>query len=140
MYNKNDPILHSKYSLVLIVVLCLGVPLTIADAESEFCEVWKSYIAMDGLTVRLNSLVITEKVGSYEYTISYTLENNNVDKKILEGSFKMYYAEETDGVPQYGFFNDLFPGDTITRSYTFEELKNKPFGILEYHHNHFFSP
>jgi len=31
-------------------------------------------------------------------------------------------------------------GDTITRSYTFEELKSKPLGMLEYHHDNFSSP
>ena len=88
---------------------------------------------------QLNELTVTEKVGSYEYYINYTLVNNTTDQEIDEGSFKMYYQNESGGKPQYGFFNSLFPSDSITRSYTFEELKSKPFGKLSYHHDHFFS-
>ena len=106
----------------------------------DWCEIGVPYRAVDGLTVTLNSFTIVEKIGSYQFIITYTLENENMDIKISEGSFKMYYRDSTGGLPQYGFFGDLFPGDTITRSYTFEELKSKPFDVLEYHHDNFFSP
>jgi len=51
----------------------------------------------------------------------------------------MYYAGTIGGLPQYGFFGTLFPGDIINRSYIFEELKSEPFDVLEYHHDNFFS-
>jgi len=104
-----------------------------------FCKIGVPYIADDGLTVTLNSLIITEKTGSYRYTINYTL-TNNTDKAIEEGTFKMYYKDSNGGLPQYGFFGKLFPGDTKNRTYTFEELKSKPFDVLEYASNNFFSP
>jgi len=104
-----------------------------------FCQIGVSYIADDGLTVVLNSLIITEKIGSYQYTIDYTLTNNTPDKAIDEGAFKMYYKNESSGLPQYGFFGELFPGDTKNRTYTFEELKSKPFDVLEYSSDNFFS-
>ena len=114
---------------------------TITITETlTFCQIGVPYIADDGLTVVLNSLTITEKSGSYQYTINYTVTNNTADKAIDEGTFKMYYKNESGGLPQYGFFNKLFPGDTRNRTYTFEELKSKPFDVLEYSSDNFFSP
>jgi PKD repeat protein len=103
------------------------------------CQTGTAYLASDGLTVTLHSCVVVEKSGSYEYTIDYTLTNNTPDQAIDESSFKMYYKNETGGLPQYGFFGKLFPGDTLDRAYTFEELKTKPFDLLEYAHDNFFS-
>jgi len=103
------------------------------------CQTGTAYLASDGLTVTLHSCVVVEKSGSYEYSIDYTLRNNTSDQAIDEGTFKMYYANEAGGLQQYGFFGTLFPGDTIDRTYTFEELKTKPFDLLEYHDDHFFS-
>jgi len=51
----------------------------------------------------------------------------------------MYYKNETGGLPQYGFFGKLFPGDTLNRAYTFEELKAEPLDLLEYADDNFFS-
>lgn len=114
---------------------------TITITETlTFCQIGVPYIAADGLTVVLNSLTITEKSGSYQYSINYTLTNNTADKAIDEGTFKMYYKNESGGLPQYGFFDKLFPGDTRNRTYTFEELKSKPFDVLEYSSDNFFSP
>lgn len=104
-----------------------------------WCEIGLPYVAPDGLTVTLTSLTITEKIGSYQYTIWYTLKNEQPDRAIDEGTFKMYYESESGGLPQYGFFGILFPGDSLARTYTFEELKGKLFGILAYHHEQFFS-
>ncbi len=94
-----------------------------------------SYLDGNGLTVKLVDLNVVEKTGSYEYTISYILTNNQKDRSIDEGVFTMYYADGSGSVGQYGFFGTLFPGDSIARSYTFEELKSKPFGTLEYNGN-----
>ena len=123
---------------LLTTILAMSMVVSLAKA-SDWCEIGVPYRAVDGLTVTLNSCDMVEKTGSYEYTITYTLENENLDEKILEGAFKMYYRDTTGGLPQYGFFDYLFPSDTITRSYTFEELKSKPFDVLEYHHDNFFS-
>ena len=108
-------------------------------AYVDWCEIGVSYRAVDGLTVTLNSFTLVEKTGSYQYTIIYTLKNENLDLKIDEGFFKMYYRDSGGGLPQYGFFGELFPNDTVTKSYTFEELKSQPFDVLEYHHDNFFS-
>jgi hypothetical protein len=45
-----------------------------------------------------------------------------VDKKIDEGSFKLFFTDGSS-TPQYGSFGSFFPGDSRTRSYTWEYLK-----------------
>ncbi len=134
-----------SYNIELTVTDNLGavssVTKNIIVSEAiNFCQIGVPYIASDGLTVILNSLTIIEKSGSYQYSISYTLTNNTKDKAIDEGTFKMYYKNESGGLPQYGFFGKLFPGDTKNRTYTFEEVKSKPFSVLEYSSDNFFSP
>ena len=109
-----------------------------ASSSPEWCEIGVPYRAVNNLTVTLNIFTIVEKIGSYQYIITYTLENENMFS-IDEGSFKMYYEHSSGGLPQSGFFNTLFPGDIIIRSYTFEELKSAPFNVLEYHYDNFFS-
>ena len=139
--STNTIILWTMIFITAGILSCAGVTQTSSSltSDSEWCEIGVSYQAVDNLTVTLNSFTIVEKIGSYQYKIAYTLKNENLDEKILEGSFKMYYRDSAGGLPQYGFFNCLFPGDTITRGYTFEELKSKPFDVLEYHHDNFFS-
>ncbi len=97
-----------------------------------FTAIGEEVLAPDGLTVTVSSINITEKVGSYTYTVNYTLENKNISGSIDEGTFKMFYKDEIGGLSQYGFFGKLYPGDIKTKSYTFEEEKNKPFGVLSY--------
>jgi len=94
-----------------------------------------SYEAADGLTVTLETFEITERSGSFRYSIEYTLANNT-DDAIDEGSFKLYGDE---GLPQYGSFSEMFPGDEVSRSYTFEEVKDVTFRVLAYHHDQFFA-
>ena len=100
----------------------------------EFNKIEVPYTATDGLIVTLHNLEVIEKSGSYRYKIEYTLRNDT-DHAINEGTFKLYHAE--GGLAQYGFFGKLFPGDSLTRTYYFEEEKNVNFNILAYHHDQF---
>lgn len=111
-----------------------GLSQSIHVHQLDWKEVGESYEAADGLTVTLESFDVLEKTGSYQYKIEYTL-SNEIDSAIDEGSFKLYGDEN---LPQYGSFDKLFPGDSITRSYTFEEEKHISFDILAYHHDQFF--
>ncbi len=104
-----------------------------------YLEIGVPYKASDNMTVTLTSLNVIETDGSYQYKITYTLKNENPDTEIDEGQFKAYYADGSGGEPQYGFFNSLFYNQSITRSYTFEELKSKPFSSIAYGPDLFFS-
>jgi hypothetical protein len=81
-------------------------------------------LADDNLTITLISMTKTEKTGSFQLTINYKMLNGTSDKKIDEGSFKIFYTDGTSE-PQYGFFGTFFPGDSKERSYTWEFLKSK---------------
>ena len=81
-------------------------------------------LADDNLTVTISNMSVVEKVGSYQLTIVYKLQNATIDKKIDEGTFKIFFTDDTSE-PQYGFFGSFFPGDSKERSYTWEYLKSK---------------
>lgn len=102
----------------------------------EGLEVGSPYVGDDGLTVTLNSMVVTESTGSYRYAINYTLLNET-DVAIDEGSWKAYDFDAGNSLPQYGFFGRLFPGETLMRNYVFEEVKSVEFEVVAYHSDQF---
>jgi hypothetical protein len=81
-------------------------------------------IADNGLTVTMQSITLTEKVGSYQVAISYKQQNATADKVIDEGAFKVFF-DDGSSEPQYGSFGKFYPGDSRDRSYVWEYLKNK---------------
>lgn len=88
--------------------------------------------ASSGLTVTVDSAELIEKTGSFQLRIVYTQKNNTTDKKINEGSFRLFFTDGTSE-PQYGFFNSLFPSDVIAaRSYTWEWVKGKEPWLIEW--------
>ena len=95
------------------------------------CKIGEGYIEKDGLTITLNSYTITEYEGYYSYTINYTIKNEVENSKKLPGTFKLFFADGT-GENQYGSFNYLYYGDSITRTYTWKVLKTQTVLILEY--------
>lgn len=101
------------------------------EEQIEYLDINKEYTAKNGLTVKVTKIERIEDIGSIRYDISYVLKNQTEDKKIDEGAFKLHFA---DGTYQnhYGFFRSLFPGNSLTRTYTFEFLKGKTPTILEY--------
>lgn len=97
----------------------------------ELQKVGEKYTDENGLEVVLNSFTKTETEGYYEYTIDYTITNNVKDSKLMPGTFKLFYKDDT-GDPQYGMFNYLYYGDSETRTYTWKVLKNQEVLVLEY--------
>ena len=79
----------------------------------------------------MKSIVITEKAGSNLLTITYNQLNATADKKLDEGSFKLFFADGSSE-PQYGGFNFFFPNDTRDRSHTWEFLKTKEPLVIGY--------
>lgn len=84
-----------------------------------------------GLEVRVSELQLIEKAGSTQLYLTYTQTNRSSRAKIDEGSFKLFFTDGTSQ-PQYGFFNTLFPGDSWSRSYTFEWTKGKRPWLIEW--------
>jgi len=108
-----------------MVVLALIFSLIVSN-PSEAAESCSSLnvatLADDNLTVTMLSMNIVEKTGSYQLTINYKLANMTPDKKIDEGTFKLFFTDGSS-TPQYGFFGSFFPSDSRERSYTWEYLK-----------------
>ena len=105
--------------------------------EARFEQIGEPAVATDGMTVTLESLTFVDNDTFYEYSIQYTLKNET-DSLIDEASFKMYFLNQSGGTPQFGFFGRLAPGESKTRSYTWQEDEGK-FDVLEYHDDNFFS-
>ena len=96
-----------------------------------------SYVARNGLMVTLTSFTFTDTGTYYKYTANYT-QKNNTSTPIDEGQLKLYFTNST-AQPQYGFFGKLYPGDSQSRSYTFNVLYDENPWILEYDHDNFFT-
>jgi hypothetical protein len=110
---------------VLLAALVLGLLSSPGAIASNSCVALNTpAVADDELTVTLTSITITEKSGSNQLSISYKLMNATPDKKLNEGSFKLFFTDGSSE-PQYGFFGSFFPGDSRERSYTWEYLKSK---------------
>ena len=116
--------------LIVALVLAVLYPAGIAHANS-CTPVGVSTVADDGLSVTMNSITTAEKTGSFTLTISYTQKNSTPDKKLEQGSFKLFFKDGTSE-PQYGLFDDFFPGDSRERSYTWEYLKSKEILAISY--------
>lgn len=116
-------------ALSLVFIACFTDVAVAADVEN-FTAVGTSAVDEIGLTIKINSLDIVEKTGSFTLTINYTETNNTSDKKLDEVTFKLFFTDRT-GEPQYGAFNYLYPGDTKTRSYTWEYLKSRTPWLIE---------
>jgi hypothetical protein len=109
---------------VLVFTLLLSVLTSpIASAADTCSQLNVPGLADDNLTITVTAMTTTEKTGSFQLTINYKMLNGTSDKKIDEGSFKIFFTDGTS-VPQYGFFGSFFPGDYRERSYTWEYLKS----------------
>ena len=119
--------------ILLILALGFSTLTFIQPAQSaEICAALNvGIVADDKLTVTMKSIVITEKAGSNLLTITYNQLNATADKKLDEGSFKLFFADGSSE-PQYGGFNFFFPNDTRDRSHTWEFLKTKEPLVIGY--------
>ena len=112
-----------KRSILLVIGLLISLIVSTPSQAAESCaQLNVPTVADDSLTVTMLSISTVEKTGSYQLTINYRLTNLTSDKKIDEGSFKLFFADGSS-TPQYGFFGSFFPGDSRERSYTWEYLK-----------------
>ena len=101
------------------------------NSELSYNELGIWYKENNGLSVKLNTYTKEETEGYISYKISYTLKNEVVNSKIMEGSFKLFFNDDT-GESQYGGFNYMYYGDEVNRSYEWKVLKNRQVYVLEY--------
>ena len=101
----------------------------------KLSEIGKTYTDADGLNVTLNSFTYTNTDGYNNYSINYTLKNNIPSSEKGPGIFKIIYKTSSDTLEssyQTGFFNNLYYGNTLTRSYNWKLTADKTFVCLEY--------
>ena len=130
-YDAAQQMITLAYSPVVTPPVVTPPVVTPPVVTVNWCEIGREYVAPGGLTVTVNSIVRVEQPGSVQYTVSYRLKNNTMDKKLDEGTFKLF-LKEGEGINQYGFFNALFPQGSLDRSYTFEIMKNQTPYCLEF--------
>jgi len=95
------------------------------------------YLARNGMTVTLESLVVAARGSNYvDYTVTY-VQSNRTELAIEEGMLKLYFQKEA-ALPQYGFFNKIYPGEQLRRSHTFTQVKGEAPTVLEYDSDNFF--
>ena len=112
-----------KRNILVVLALILSLIVSNPSKAAESCSSLNvATLADDNLTVTILSMNIVEKTGSYQLTINYKLANMTLDKKIDEGTFKLFFTDGSS-TPQYGFFGSFFPSDSRERSYTWEYLK-----------------
>ena len=121
-----------KRVLVFIFALIASLlPVTEALASDSCQQLNTPLLADDLLTVTMKSINVVEKTGSFQLTITYQQTNKTPDKKVGEGSFKLFFTDGTS-TPQYGFFGSFFPGDSQERSHTWEYLKAQVPMVISY--------
>jgi hypothetical protein len=97
----------------------------------------QAYRARNGLDVRINSIVISDQGTQYKnYVVTYT-QTNNTSVAINEATLKLYFTNDA-AMPEYGFFDKVYPGIPITRTYTFTASNGSNPSILEYDTDNFF--
>lgn len=97
-----------------------------------------AYLARNGLKVTLDSMTTVDQGNGYNaYTINYT-QTNPTATAIDEATFKLYFSNDA-AMSQYGFFDRVYPGKPVSRSYTFTQLKSSTPAVLEYDAENFFA-
>jgi hypothetical protein len=94
-----------------------------------------AYLARNDITVMLNAFS-TQILGNgfTRYSVTYTQENKTA-APILEGSLRLYFSNASP-VNQFGFFNSLQAGATLTRTYSFDVLSSADPLVLQYDGDH----
>lgn len=117
-------------AITALLVTITGLAASATDGFT-YQQVGAAVASPAGLTVTVNSLQLVDKAGSTQLVISYSQRNNTVDQRLAEGSFKLFFTDGTSE-PQYGAFNSFFPGDSNTRSYTWEWVRGKEPWLIEW--------
>lgn len=90
-----------------------------------------SVIDSKGLNVKVVEWTKTSGTDFDTYYLRYEIKNNVSNSKLTPGTFAIVMSDDTLE-EEYGFFNDLYTGDTSNRTYTWKILHNQSPILLKY--------
>tara|TARA_Y100001934_G_C12350351_1_gene775002 strand:+ start:1639 stop:2454 length:816 start_codon:yes stop_codon:yes gene_type:complete len=116
------------YPITLICTCKDGSWADCIKKESPYKEanIGQPYVDISGVTVMVNS-VMQNSGAINNVFLQYSLQNNTSNQIFNEGSFTLY-LNDGKSMPQYGFFNELVPGQQISRNYTWN-MPSSQYGI-----------
>lgn len=93
------------------------------------------YLARNDLTVTLDAFTVQNLGNGFiRYTATYTQENNT-NAVILEGSLRLYF-NNANPLHQFLFPNNIQPGASLSRTYSFDVLSSSDPLLLQYDGDH----
>lgn len=93
----------------------------------------EKYQISNGLELTLNSILITRnaEMGISYYNVDYYIVNAS-QESVNEGRFALLFEDKSGGIYQFGALREISPGESITRTYQFTVLEEKPVVVLAY--------
>lgn len=109
-------------------VLTNRIEIQVKDPYKKVGVTYKSKWGFDCTVTAIDVSISGAKMSCF---ISYTIKNTTSDKKLNECTFGCI-TKEGNHNRQYGFFNSVYPGESVSRAYVFETLATDPFVELEF--------
>ncbi len=99
--------------------------------KDPYKKVGVTYRSKWGFDCTVTAIDVSISGAKMSCFISYTIKNTTGDKKLSECTFSCITKEGNhDG--QNGFFNYVYPGESVSRAYVFETLASDPFVELQF--------
>lgn len=84
----------------------------------------------NGMTVTVDKIEMVPQDWYNEVRVTYT-QTNNTEKAIEEDPFRLYYSD-TESVYQYTYYDEVQPGKSVQKTYSFGVDKSQTPVLLEY--------
>ena len=94
--------------------------------NDPYMKVGQAYSSKWGFECTVNSIQVSSSGSKMTCSVSYTIKNITTDSKLTECLFSCI-TESGESIGQYGFYGYVFPGESVSRSYSFETLSSDPF-------------
>lgn len=99
--------------------------------QYRFCERYEFYDTVDGLSVKVKDITVTEREGYNQVRLNWTVENVTENSEITHGQFKLHLADGSVEM-MYGMFPSLFYKEKFDFFYDWKLLKDKEVIFVEY--------
>jgi hypothetical protein len=126
----------SKFLASLLASMLLVTYFSSSASAREYEPIGETVRSSDGYGVTVTKLEVLKKSGSTQLRVEYIQKNVTTQKKLEEGKWKLFFSDGTN-LPQYGFFGELFPGDSKRKSYTWEWVGSKLPAVIEWNADFF---